>query len=124
MVENGPITGLPFMKMHGLGNDFVVIDARETAVTMTAPLAAALADRHTGIGCDQLILLEPSVAADLRLTNQAVRSRSSRALARLRKTAIEGGNLFAELMETVKCCSLGQITHALFDVGGQYRRNM
>ncbi|MCA9559597.1 MAG: methylmalonyl-CoA mutase, partial [Myxococcales bacterium] len=50
--------------------------------------------------------------------------RAPLALARLRKTAIEGGNLFAELMETVKCCSLGQITHALFDVGGQYRRNM
>jgi methylmalonyl-CoA mutase len=35
-----------------------------------------------------------------------------------------GGNIFAELMETVKHCSLGQITDALFMVGGQYRRNM
>ena len=46
------------------------------------------------------------------------------ALARLRQTVIDNGNVFAELMNTVRCCSLGQITHALFDVGGQYRRSM
>lgn len=46
------------------------------------------------------------------------------ALGRLKDTAREGGNLFAELMETVQVCSLGQITNALFEVGGQYRRNM
>jgi methylmalonyl-CoA mutase len=46
------------------------------------------------------------------------------ALQRLRKVALSGDNLFAELMEAVKVCSLGQITQALYDVGGQYRRNM
>lgn len=46
------------------------------------------------------------------------------ALKRLKKVALTDGNLFAELMETVKYCSLGQITHALYEVGGQYRRNM
>ncbi|BBO69433.1 Fused isobutyryl-CoA mutase [Desulfosarcina alkanivorans] len=46
------------------------------------------------------------------------------ALARLQKVALSGDNIFAELMETVKCCSLGQITGALYGVGGQYRRNM
>jgi isobutyryl-CoA mutase len=46
------------------------------------------------------------------------------ALLRLKKAAINNQNLFAELMETVKFCSLGQITHALYEVGGQYRRNM
>jgi diaminopimelate epimerase len=56
-----------FHKMHGLGNDFVVIDARVEPVTMTAPLARALADRKTGIGCDQLILIEPSDSADVRM---------------------------------------------------------
>ncbi len=45
-------------------------------------------------------------------------------LARLQQTALEGGNIFAELMETVKAASLGQITQALYEVGGQYRRNM
>jgi len=45
-------------------------------------------------------------------------------LQELRKAAMEGENTFDKLMETVKYCSLGQITHALFEVGGQYRRNM
>ncbi len=59
---------VPFVKMHGLGNDFIVLDARADAVpAMTNALAAALADRKTGIGCDQLILLEPSVSADFRM---------------------------------------------------------
>ena len=46
------------------------------------------------------------------------------ALDRLKKTAASGGNIFVELMETVKVASLGQITNALYEVGGQYRRNM
>ena len=45
-------------------------------------------------------------------------------LVRLQQVAIQNGNLFEEMMETVKYCSLGQITHALYEVGGQYRRNM
>lgn len=45
-------------------------------------------------------------------------------LKKLKDVAINNGNLFAQLMETVKYCSLGQITHALYEVGGQYRRNM
>jgi diaminopimelate epimerase len=49
---------LPFIKMHGLGNDFVVIDARRHAVTITAAAAQAIADRRRGVGCDQLIVLE------------------------------------------------------------------
>jgi len=57
-----------FIKMHGLGNDFVVLDARAGDVpVMTNALARALADRKTGIGCDQLILLENSDSADLRM---------------------------------------------------------
>ncbi|MEO6071036.1 MAG: methylmalonyl-CoA mutase family protein [Chitinophagaceae bacterium] len=50
--------------------------------------------------------------------------KSEAALQRLQEIAINNGNLFAELMETVKHCSLGQITHALYEVGGQYRRSM
>jgi methylmalonyl-CoA mutase len=50
--------------------------------------------------------------------------KSAEKLTNLKATAINNGNLFAELMETVKYCSLGQITHALYEVGGQYRRNM
>jgi diaminopimelate epimerase len=48
-----------FAKMHGAGNDFVVLDAREAAPKLTPSLIRALADRRTGIGCDQLIVLEP-----------------------------------------------------------------
>jgi isobutyryl-CoA mutase len=50
--------------------------------------------------------------------------KNRQALERLKEVAVKNGNLFAELMETVKYCSLGQITHALYEVGGQYRRNM
>ncbi len=46
------------------------------------------------------------------------------ALSRLKQVAVQGGNIFAELLETVKVASLGQITTALYEVGGQYRRNM
>jgi diaminopimelate epimerase len=50
---------IPFLKMHGLGNDFVVLDGRRAAIAVDAAAARALADRRTGIGCDQVILLEP-----------------------------------------------------------------
>ena len=56
--------GLPFTKMHGLGNDFVVIDARTRAVAFDDAQAKRIADRHTGVGCDQFIVLEPAQNAD------------------------------------------------------------
>jgi diaminopimelate epimerase len=48
-----------FRKMHGLGNDFVVLDARRAPLALAAAAARAVADRHTGIGCDQIIVIEP-----------------------------------------------------------------
>jgi diaminopimelate epimerase len=56
-----------FHKMHGLGNDFVIVDARDEPFEVTPALAKAIADRRTGVGCDQLIVLEPSERADLRM---------------------------------------------------------
>lgn len=54
-----------FVKMHGLGNDFVVLDARFDALPeLTGPVVARLADRREGIGCDQLIVLAPSELPD------------------------------------------------------------
>ena len=50
---------IPFRKMHGLGNDFVVVDDRQKTLGVTPARAAAAADRHRGIGCDQFIVLEP-----------------------------------------------------------------
>lgn len=52
------MVALPFLKMHGLGNDFVVIDLRDRPVSLTLPQRRWIADRRRGIGCDQLILLE------------------------------------------------------------------
>ncbi len=66
MVER--MAGLTFAKMHGLGNDFVVIDRRSGAPAMTAALARALGDRHRGVGFDQLAVIEEDAEADLRLT--------------------------------------------------------
>ena len=56
-----------FDKMHGLGNDFVIVDARADPFDVTPSLARAIADRRTGVGCDQLIVLEASDTADLRM---------------------------------------------------------
>ena len=63
------MTELPFTKMHGLGNDFVVIDTRAgkpaAGVAVSAAQAAAIADRRTGVGCDQFILIEDAPDADV-----------------------------------------------------------
>src|SRR5438477_9650127 len=56
-----------FHKMHGLGNDFVIVDARSEPFDITPSLARSICDRRTGVGCDQLIVLEPSECADLRM---------------------------------------------------------
>jgi diaminopimelate epimerase len=56
---------LPFTKMHGLGNDFVVIDARSRALCLSDEQRRRIADRRRGIGCDQLIVLERSTRADV-----------------------------------------------------------
>jgi diaminopimelate epimerase len=53
--------------MHGLGNDFVILDARDEPFDVTPSLARSIADRRTGVGCDQLILLEPSESAELKM---------------------------------------------------------
>jgi diaminopimelate epimerase len=52
---------VPFIKMHGLGNDFVVVDMRRNRVEIGARQARVIADRQTGVGCDQLIIVEPPV---------------------------------------------------------------
>ena len=56
-MDNARDIGLPFMKMHGLGNDFVVLDGRARAVTLSPALVAGIADRRRGVGFDQLALI-------------------------------------------------------------------
>jgi diaminopimelate epimerase len=66
------MSGLPFLKMHGLGNDFVVLDARARAIALGPEAARRIADRRTGVGCDQLLILEPArngAAARLTIRN-------------------------------------------------------
>ena len=59
--------GVPFLKMHGLGNDFVIIDARETESPITSQVAKAIGDRHFGVGYDQLVVMTNSQKADVEL---------------------------------------------------------
>ena len=58
---------LPFRKMHGLGNDFVVIDGRRSAVALTPEQLRRIGDRHRGVGFDQLVVVEAAEGADARL---------------------------------------------------------
>ena len=51
---------IPFTKMHGLGNDFVIIDEREKIYDLTQDTFVLLADRRLGVGCDQILLLSCS----------------------------------------------------------------
>jgi diaminopimelate epimerase len=55
---------IPFRKMHGLGNDFIVFDARPRTIALTSGGARALADRHTGIGADTIVIIEPPAGRD------------------------------------------------------------
>ena len=65
-----------------------------------------------------------SQIARLQAFHDRHRAESPQALARLEEVAASGGNTFAALMDAVRTCSLGQITDAFFEVGGQYRRSM
>ena len=56
--------GYPFIKMHGIGNDFVVLDLRQRPLALDAAQARSIANRRTGVGCDQVIAIEPSDNAD------------------------------------------------------------
>ena len=59
---------IPFMKMHGLGNDFVVLDARTFSYDINKKLIISLSDRNRGVGCDQLVVIKNDKASDLNLT--------------------------------------------------------
>lgn len=66
-MEYADHNGLPFMKWHGLGNDFVIVDARARDARVTAAMARAVGHRQMGIGFDQLAVIEPHPDADARL---------------------------------------------------------
>ncbi|MEK7245798.1 MAG: diaminopimelate epimerase, partial [Pseudomonadota bacterium] len=54
------MNGIEFLKMHGLGNDFVVLDARRRPLALGPGAARRIADRHTGVGCDQIVVIGPA----------------------------------------------------------------
>jgi len=84
-------------------------------------------DVHLSEGLELARATEPEKQSQLRRLAEFKKrheAESPQALERLQQVALGGGNIFAELMNTVRCCSLGQITQALYAVGGQYRRNM
>ena len=66
-MRGSPASAIPFLKMHGLGNDFVVLDARARTLALEDKSAQAIADRHRGVGCDQILIIEKPKApgADL-----------------------------------------------------------
>jgi methylmalonyl-CoA mutase len=85
-------------------------------------------DFNEGIGCIDLARAtdaeKESQLKRLAAFQETHKEAAPAALERLQAVALSNGNIFAELMETVKTCSLGQITNALYEVGGKYRRNM
>ena len=68
---------MQFSKMHGLGNDFMVVDAVTQNVFFSPELIRRLADRHLGVGFDQLLVVEPPYDPDLDLTPTAAKCRSA-----------------------------------------------
>ncbi len=64
MNQKSQITRQKFLKMHGTGNDFVILDARNAAFSLDRETVRALTNRRTGIGCDQLLVIEVSRQAD------------------------------------------------------------
>jgi len=67
MNRHVPSEGLPFLKMHGLGNDFVIIDSRGRGAVVTPALARAIGDRNRGVGFDQLAEIRDATDSDFRL---------------------------------------------------------
>ncbi len=115
---------IPFKKMHGLGNDFVVLDARKSPIDLTPAQIVAVADRKRGVGFDQILVMEPSDKADffMRVINSdgsadTVCGNGTRCVARLffeetgkNKVAIDtmGGVVYAEEAGDLVKVNMGQ----------------
>lgn len=108
--------GLPFMKMHGLGNDFVVLDARAHDIAVTPALAVALADRHCGVGFDQLALITPTGAGDAHLTFYNADGSTSAACGNA--TRCIARHLMAETGKTALTLTTDRGTLQAVDAGG------
>jgi diaminopimelate epimerase len=105
---------VPFIKAHGLGNDFVVIDARRRPLALTEAAARAIADRRRGVGCDQLVVIapprDPSAAAFLGIRNAdggevAACGNATRCVARLLMDEQASDRLFLETRAGLLDCT-------------------
>ncbi|MFP4271109.1 MAG: diaminopimelate epimerase [Alphaproteobacteria bacterium] len=100
------MTRLAFIKMHGLGNDFVVVDRRDGGVALDDATVRALADRRTGVGCDQLIVLEPSTRAHvfMRIYNPDASEAGACGNATRCVAALVGGEVTVETVAGLLAC--------------------
>ncbi len=115
-------THIPFMKMHGLGNDFVVLDARVQDIVVTPELAQAMADRHRGVGFDQLAVISDRPGSDGHLT--FLNSDGSASATCGNATRCIAQFLMAEKGVTALTLSTERGTHQARDLGGSVTVNM
>ena len=118
--------GMPFVKMHGAGNDFVMLDLRDGTALPCARTAAQIADRHRGVGCDQLIIITPSPngLADFGLTflnsdgsQSGACGNGTRCVAALLMDESGASALSFESTYGVLDCSRGSEGHVTVDMG-------
>ena len=115
---------IPFRKMNGLGNDFVILDARAQPVKITSEIARRVADRSHGIGCDQLIVLEPSDKADafMRIYNSdgsevGACGNAARCVALLLAQETGRPEIAIETQEAVLRAEAASAQHVTIDIG-------
>ena len=122
------MTALSFIKMHGLGNDFVVFDAREAPVNRAPATVRAIADRRTGVGCDQLIIMAPptQAVADIRMRifnadggEVAACGNASRCIAHLvmNESGGDDGHAVIETAATLLACNIAGEGLVTVDLG-------
>lgn len=115
---------IPFRKMNGLGNDFVILDARAQPIKITSEIARRVADRSHGIGCDQLIVLEPSDKADafMRIYNSdgsevGACGNAARCVALLLAQETGRPEIAIETQEAVLRAEAASAQHVTIDIG-------
>jgi len=115
---------IPFRKMNGLGNDFVILDARAQPIKITTEIARRVANRSHGIGCDQLIVLEPSDKADafMRIYNSdgsqvGACGNAARCVALLLAQETGRPEIAIETQEAVLRAEAASAEHVTIDIG-------
>src|SRR6478672_8205349 len=118
------MTGMPFRKMNGLGNDFVVLDLRMRALDLAPGDVRAIADRKSGIGCDQVIVLQPSADADafMRIWNAdggevGACGNAARCVAALLAAETDSPQVSIETESVILCAQVNDDGNVTIDMG-------